>query len=58
MLTDLDVRKISEYCGNVFRCGKSGFTVNWGTVNRGFTVFSDICWCSGLAATPHTAELV
>ena len=31
-------RKVSEYWGNVFKCGKSGFTVNRGAVNRGFTV--------------------
>ena len=43
MFTDWGGRKVSEYWGNVFRCGKSGFTVNRGAVNRGFTVvrFSD-----------------
>ena len=38
MFTDWGGRKVSEYWGNVFRCGKSGFTVNRGAVNRGFTV--------------------
>ena len=38
MFNDWGGRKVSEYWGNVFRCGKSGFTVNRGAVNRGFTV--------------------
>ena len=38
MFTAWGGRKVSEYWGNVFRCGKSGFTVNRGAVNRGFTV--------------------
>ena len=40
MFTDRGGRKVSEYWGNVFRCGISGFTVNRGAVNRGFTVRS------------------
>ena len=43
VFTDWGGRKVSEYWGNVFRCGKSEFTVNRGAVNqgsvyRGFTV--------------------
>ena len=38
MFTAWGDRKVSEYWENVFRCGKSGFTVNRGAVNRGFTV--------------------
>ena len=41
MFTDWGGRKVSECWGNVFRCGKSGFTVNRGAVNRGFTVSRD-----------------
>ena len=37
MFTAWGGRKVSEYLGNVFWCGKSGFTVNQGVVNRGFT---------------------
>ena len=38
MFTAWGGRTVSEYWGNDFRCGKSGFTVNRGAVNRGFTV--------------------
>ena len=38
VFTDWGGKKVSEYWGNVFRCVKSGFTVNRGAVNRGFTV--------------------
>ena len=38
MFTAWGDRKVSEYWGNGLRCGKSGFTVNRGAVNRGFTV--------------------
>ena len=43
MFTAWGGRKVSEYWGNVFRCGKSGFTVNRGAVNRGFTVLRSYC---------------
>ena len=42
MFNDWGGEKVSEYWGNVFGCGKSGFTVNRGAVNRGFTVLEKI----------------
>ena len=51
MFTDWGGQKVSDYCnwGNVLRCGKSGFTVNRGTVNcgavnPGFTVSPKSMW--------------
>ena len=38
MIIDWGDRTVTRYWGNVLRFGKSGFVVNRGAVNRGFTV--------------------
>ena len=52
MFTDWGGRKVSEYWGNVFRCGKSGFTVNRGAVNRGFAVILSSSYSHGIFSVP------
>ena len=52
MFIDWGGRTVFRYWGNVLGCGKSGFTVNRGAVNRGFTVYG--FHCCGLYVENHT----
>ena len=53
MFNDWGGRKVSEYWGNVLRCSKSGFTVNWGAVS-GVLLY----WDSGAVTAFEFPQLV
>ena len=58
MFIDWCWRTASAYKGNVLRSGKSGFTINQGVVERGFTVIAKVTKWLEASSHPYTINCI